>query len=670
MIFISPYLKGGEEAARLTNRTRYFATRDGVVTEKDEHGEEPATEKQKQYVLRLLKSFPQAMELGEYEDYAKAQTRETAASLIDQVWEVYIRAQDERENFLDYVAHRPGVKAVGEHGLWNADGRVQDLTQVVEEVAAHTGNVWTPVVSLRREDAERLGFTDPENWRALVNACTEEIAEGYKISPQNLRWYAALHEKEKHFHIHMVVYSSDPSEGYLTRQGIRDIKSAFATHMFEQDLVQVYERKTEYRNELQRSAEERMSELISQMRFGTIHSDKLEQLTEELAARLQNTKGRKVYGYLPPQVKRIVDEIVDELSRDERVASAYDLWQEMQDEICRTYSKTLPERLPLSQQKEFKPVRNMVIRETLKLSAQTLTYEDEDMDDEPEEAEELREDQTSSAQEPEPRPFRRRRSVYEQAERYRRAKAVLYKENAGHDEMLSALETLEKLWDEDYTIAAHQLGKAYRDGLGADRDTAKAVEWFRRSAERGNDCSAYALGKLLLALGDNAQGVEWLRRAAEAGNQFAEYRLGKVYLAGEQAEKNVEAALSYLRSSADKGNQYAQYALGKLYLLGREVERDKERAVEYLSRSAAQGNVYAQYFLDHIDDWQTASVGSAVIRMLHHMSRIFRQNAAADTIHAGMQIDRKRRRQLQEKRIAMGHKPDDHEEHVQGQTMN
>ena len=357
MIFISPYLKGGQQKAALARRTKYIATRDGVELLSPELRNEPATEKQRAFILRLLESFPESMELGEYEDYVSAQTKGTASEFIDRAWEQFAAASDQRENFLDYVAHRPGVQKDGEHGLWDRNGKVQDLEKAVQEVAGHPGIVWTPVVSLRREDAERLGYTNAENWRALVNACSKDIADGYKISPKNLRWYAALHEKENHVHIHMVVFSSDPKEGYLTKHGIRDIKSAFAKRIFEQDLLQVYERKTEYRNELQRSAEDKMAELISQMENGTLQNRKLEQLTTELAERLTHTKGRKVYGYLPQQLKRIVDEIVDELARDERVAAAYALWQEMQDEVCKTYSSELPERVPLSKQKEFKQVR-------------------------------------------------------------------------------------------------------------------------------------------------------------------------------------------------------------------------------------------------------------------------------------------------------------------------
>ena len=401
LIFISPYLKGGQEKAALSRRTRYIATREGVERLREELSDQPATEKQRDLILRMLESYPQMIELGEYADYAAAQTMKTASELIDRAWEQFVSTMDQRENYIDYVSHRPGVLMDGEHGLWDKNGKVRNLQKAVEEIAGHEGNVYTPVISIRREDAERLGYTNVENWRALVNACTNALAEGYKIPPKNLRWYAALHEKEKHVHIHMIVFSSNPSEGYLTKDGIRRIKSAFATRIFEQDLEQVYERKTEYRDELQRSAQEKMAELILQMEHGTIRNERIEQLTENLAERLRRTKGRKVYGYLPPQLKRIVDEIVDELSQDERVAAAYALWQEMQDEVCRTYSDTLPERVPLSKQREFKTVRNMVIRETLNYSQQTHGQDEGEYVEPEEETAEESEEKTPKESEPE-----------------------------------------------------------------------------------------------------------------------------------------------------------------------------------------------------------------------------------------------------------------------------
>ena len=645
-------MKGGRDAARLAHRTRYFATREGVQLLKDDNAHLPATKKQQQYIQRLLRSFPEARELPEHEDYANTPNRQTAFALIAQIHEDFIEPMDGRENYLDYVANRPGVKALGEHGLWDAHGKVPSLENAVAEVARHTGNVWTPVISLSRENAERLGYTDLKNWQELINASITDIAKGYKIHPDRLRWYAAMHEKEKHIHVHMVLFSTDPKEGYLSRQGIRSIKSALVSTIYRNDRLHIYEQKDEQRSLLQQEAEARMAALIEQMSTGTLQSDKLELLVTDLAQRLREVSGKKVYGYLPPRVKRIVDEIVDELAKDERVSSAYALWQDLREQLCTDYNQTPPQRVPLSQQKEFKTVRNMVIRETLRLSEMNFTFEDDTMPDEPEPEEQSAPSTQSSA-----------RTIYQQAHFYRRAKTVLNDADADPGEKAMALVTLRRLWEEGYTIAAHQLGKAYRDGLRSPVDREAAAEWFQKSVEAGNDCSAYALGKLLLEQGKFSQARSWLQKAATQKNQYAQYRLGKLLLIGaEDVPKDVDAAIRHLKDSAAQGNQFAQYTLGKLYLLGHEVKADHEEALRYLSQAAAQGNIYAQYFIDHQNDFNGVSVGTTVLRMLHQMSSIFRENAAQPTIYAGMQIDKKRRRRLQEKRMAMGHKADDHED--------
>ena len=652
LIFISPYMKGGRDAARLAHRTRYFATREGVQLLKDDNAHLPATKKQQKYIQRLLRSFPEAKELPEHEDYATEPNRQTAFDLIEQIHEDFVEPMGSRENYLDYVSNRPGVKSLGEHGLWNADGKVTSLENAIAEVAQHQGNVWTPIISLSRQNAERLGYTDLENWQALINASITDIAKGYKIHPDHLRWYAALHEKEKHLHVHMVIFSTDPKEGFLTKQGIRSIKSALVSTIYRNDRLHIYEKKDHQRSILQQEAEEQMASLIGQMSTGTLQNGKLELLVTDLAKRLQEVSGKKVYGYLPPRVKRIVDEIVDELSKDERVAAAYALWQDFREQLCIDYNQTPPQRVPLSQQKEFKTVRNMVIRETLRLSEMNFTFEDDTMPDEPEPEEPPAPSTQSSA-----------RTIYQQAHFYRKAKTVLNDADADPGEKAMALVTLRRLWEEGYTIAAHQLGKAYRDGLGSPVDREAAAEWFQKSTEAENDCSAYALGKLLLEQGEFSQARIWLQKAATQNNQYAQYRLGKLLLIGaDDIPKDVDAAIRHLKESAVQGNQFAQYTLGKLYLLGQEVKADHEEALRYLSQAAAQGNTYAQYFIDHQNDFNGVSVGTTVLRMLHQMSRIFRENAAQPAIYAGMQIDKKRRRRLQEKRMAMGHKADDHED--------
>ena len=365
--FMSPYLKGGRDTAKLSNRTRYIATRPGVEVLRGKQQDQPATKKQQAYIQHLLRDFPGAKELLEYEDYCNAPTQANANTFIRQVQEDFAEPMSRMENYLDYVSHRPGVQMDGEHGLWCARGKVRNLSQAVRGVAEHTGSVWTPVVAIRREDAERLGYNDAESWRQLVCACAPEIARGYRIPLEHLRWYAAFHRKEDSVHIHMVVFSSNLKEGYLTKQGIRQVKSAFGRRIFRQDLLHIYEQKTEYRDALGRDAERTMAELIAQMETGQLQNENLEQPILELSRRLQNTKGKTVYGYLPPTAKALVDAIVDELAKEERVAAAYDLWNQMREEVCRTYSEQLPERLLLSKQKEFKAVRNMVVREVLQL---------------------------------------------------------------------------------------------------------------------------------------------------------------------------------------------------------------------------------------------------------------------------------------------------------------
>ena len=602
--FMSPYLKGGGDSARRANRIRYFATRPGVEVLSD-GGSQPATKKQKAYIQRLLRALPDARELLEYEDYLKNQTQESASEFIRQAREDFAVPMSQRENYLDYVSHRPGVELRGEHGLWTSGGKVENLSEAVREVAEHPGNVWTPVVAIRRQDAERLGYDNAENWRALVNASLCDIAKGYKIHPDHLRWYAAFHEKEKSVHIHMVVFSSDPKEGYLTPDGIRQVKSAFARRIFQQDLMHIYEQKTAYRNQLQQNAAEAMQELIRQMRDGSLENPQLEDQIEALARRLRTVRGKKVYGYLPPEVKLMVDGIVDALAADERVTKAYDLWNEMRESIYRTYSEHLPERLPLSKQKEFKAVRNMVIREMLR-EALLLVQQEEGIAEEPQREADLRH--------------------------------VQHAAESGDPAAMCDLSDL----------------------LMKQRRSSEALYWLEQSARNGDPRGQYVLGTWYLKRGNVQNALRWLTAAADLGSSTAQYRLGVLYLKGEQVEKNLELAVRYLTASAECGNQYAQYTLGSLYRSGNGGSRDEALGREWLSRSAAQGNPYARHLLDHPDqNWTT--VVQSVIRLLYHMSRIFEDNCKTDAMHRGLQIDRKRRRQLRERRLALGHKPDDHE---------
>ena len=370
VFFSSPYLKGGKQSTKLANLTKYISTREGVELIKDTDSSLPATKQQQDFISRLLKMFPDTRGMPEYEDYKAARTQKNAAEFISQVQENYGYLLDKRENYVDYVANRPGVKKLGEHGLWNADGKVPVLQNAIDEVAHHQGNVWTPVIAIQRSDAERLGYDSAESWRSLICSELDQIAKAYKILPSHLKWYAAFHEKERSVHVHLVIFSTDPNEGYLTKPAILELRSALTRQIFKDDLKNIYVQQTAYRDQLQENALAVMESLIQKMQDGELANPKLELLIAELADRLQNYSGKKVYGYLPPATKRIVDAIVDELASDERVAEAYSLWQNMRDEVFSFYSEAKPERVPLSKQKEFKPVRNMVIREVVQMMEQ------------------------------------------------------------------------------------------------------------------------------------------------------------------------------------------------------------------------------------------------------------------------------------------------------------
>jgi hypothetical protein len=241
IILKCPYLKGGEKtAAHLSNLVKYIATRDGVEKMESGHKLWHSTKKQKDLIAQILREFPDAKELFEYEDYLENSNRGNASEFITIALERHLDKISGREKYLDYIANRPRVEKFDSHGLFTAGDDPLVLSQVADEVANHTGNVWTPIISLRREDAAQMGYDNVLAWKALLSEKAVEIAENMKIHPDHLKWYAAFHNESHHPHIHMVCYSTDPREGYLTKQGIKKMKSSLANEIFRQELIPLY----------------------------------------------------------------------------------------------------------------------------------------------------------------------------------------------------------------------------------------------------------------------------------------------------------------------------------------------------------------------------------------------------------------------------------------------
>ena len=676
VIFKCPYLKGGSEraASHLHNYVRYMATREGAQHMAIGHEQLPATEEQRKMVAQLLREFPLSRGLFEYEDYQTAPTRGNASEFITRALEDNYDQIAKRDNYVSYIASRPRAQRAGAHALFTGSDAPLVLSQIAAEVAHHPGNVWLPIISLRREDAARLGYDDAGQWKNLIAGYAMEMAEAMKIPWEQFRWYAAFHDQGHHPHIHMVCYSADGRSGYLTREGIARIKSDLAKRIFHQELHELYERQTQRRDELTQEAGVVMAELVQQMWEGTLDNPRIEQFMEHLAGKLKNLSGKKQYGYLRAPLKAVVDEIVDELARDERVARAYELWYELREEVLRTYREDLPPRLPLSRQKEFKRIRNMVIEEALRLGYESTVFDPTAPEEPPLERDIAEADREASKEpelsvdmehiEPEETRNHRGRPSNPYA-RYRLAKIILADPAAEQERFRTALEWLTEAAEAGLVHAQYELGKIYRDGRGVEKDALLAAAWLTRAAEQGSDTASYALGALLLTGGeglakDILSALNWLRRSAEDGNQYAQYRLGRLLLRGEDVPREIEEAVRWLTASAEQGNRYAQYALGKLYLMGKEVPRDPEAAVRWFTLSAAQGNEYAQYFLDHMDEG--LSIFSCATRLLHHLSGIFREQNSRGPGKTFVLTDRKLRQRIREKKIAMGHKPDDHED--------
>ena len=346
---------------------KYIATRDGVEKIDDTKKFAPVTWNQKHLIKKILRDFPDTRDMLEYEDYLHKQTVESASEFISRAIEDNAAVALNAKTYADYIATRPRAERFGSHGLFTDDGVQVNLAKVSQELNNYGGNVWTVIISLRREDAERLGFDNGSRWRDMLRTQTQALSENLRIPMGHLKWFAALHNEGHHPHVHLIAYSTVESEGYLTKQGVQKLRSSFAKDIFSQDLLCIYEKQTEHRNRLRSESRDVLAEIVSQINAGGYSDPHLEELLVQLAQRLSRTKGKKVYGYLKADVKALIDSIVDGIAKDNRISALYDLWYEQRENVLRTYNSSLPERVPLPQNKEFKSIKNAVIQAAMNL---------------------------------------------------------------------------------------------------------------------------------------------------------------------------------------------------------------------------------------------------------------------------------------------------------------
>lgn len=575
------YLKDAPPS-HLANYMNYISTREGVEKIDNTCGLLPATVKQKELIEDILSKIEDADRMHEYYDYLQKPNRENATEFITQALENNLDIIAKKKNYIDYLANRPRVEKIGTHGLFSNEGESIVLSRVAEEVANHPGVVWTNVISLRREDAEKLGYDCVAQWQALLRSRVELLCENYKIDSRNLKWYAAFHNESHHPHVHLVVYSNNPSEGYLTKKGIDTMRSTYAHDIFRQEFMSIYEKKTQRREQLKEQANKSLLILLQEMKCGVCHNEKIAEDMQLLSKRLMNTGGKKVYGYLKADVKAIINRIVNELAKEEMVAECYRKWLESKNEIMHYYKDADEEQIPLSEQKEFKSLKNMVIREALRYGEGYFYTEDEDV------MEAEGEDGTESHEGPEdmaeiiPEDWD---GVQEAAERtgsffyaewtdvYKEARGYLY----GTDEMMADEEAAYEIMKEEAkrgnVYAMHDMGKIYAQGIFVDADPIQAQEWYEKALT----------GMLAVERGEE--------------NAYLEYRIGKMYQYGLGTEENLQESARWFGMASDKNHKYALYSLGMLYLHGKGMEPDDTQAFALFLRSHKKGNPYASYEL-------------------------------------------------------------------------
>ena len=457
-----------------------------------------------------------------------------------------------RGGYAEYIATREGVEILrggmlgyigerqGSNGLFSDEGEKINLSAIRHEIDEHQGNVWGIIISLRREDAERLGYNSAEQWINLLRSRRNDIAKEMNILPSNLRWYAAYHNKETNPHVHIMVWSKEPREPYLSREGIHNLKQTFATDIFRQELTSIYKKQTEVRDDLKGEYKSTIERVVAEIKNGD-HSvpPELVMKMQLLSEKLGKHKGKKVYGYLDKSTKALVNEIVKILGSDPQLSELYDAWYGYKCETVRTYTDTMPEKIPIEENEEFKSIRNAVVSAV--------------------------------------------RDIHTPPEQPDYAVEYDYQKLKEHKDDFDYLYRYANAYDDP--IGYYRLGRYY---LEQTDDMENAEWWLRMAADNGNSLSAYLVYK---AYRDRkfdekpSEMMKYLRMAADMKFGFAEYEYAK-YL----KDKSTEDAKEYFKRAAEHGCEQANYAYGKMLF----DEGNREEAREWLERSTADEDAWTQ----------------------------------------------------------------------------
>ena len=615
LIVTSRYLKSGTQKSnnKRRNYTKYIATRETVEV-RDQNTidtNSTVTKNQQELLHDLLSDFPEAKRYLEYEDYFSQPTALNASELINTIVERNADVIGNRQNFVGYMAMRPGVEKRGSHGLFNESDEPIVLDRVANEIANHKGNVWSHVVSLRREDAVRLGYDNSEVWRDLVKRHIADIARAQRIPLCNLKWYAAFHDTTHHPHIHLLVYSTNPKQGFLTKEGIDKIRSVFANDIFHDDLQSIYMEQTIRRDELKAVSKTEFENIVDNIRQGNFDCPLLEELVRKLYYQLQNVKGKKVYGYLPPEVKKTVNDIFSELAKDENIRQLYEKWCDLERLKYKTYTQKEKELPALIDNKVFQPVRNMIIRTVLDMDSPMVDAEIEELEPivsdtaDPyleispllDESEQLVEEGTVTV---ETADFVSGSKYYLQwSNNYKEACKMIYDKNSKLGDFQKAEQLLLSESQSGNVLAIHDLGKLYSTDKLGEKDLEKSQKYspealkgfleIEPTASNLKSYVQYRIGKMYCyGLGteqDYSQAFDWFLKSARENNKFAQFSLANLYYYGNGVEKDLSQAFLWYHKSASQGQPYASYAVAQMYRKGEYITNDDDTAQQYYKQA-------------------------------------------------------------------------------------
>ena len=603
LIVTSRYLKSGSgKKKQLYHYVKYIATREVSVPTENKNKQAPATKNQQELILSLLNDFPDSKDLFEYEDYKKNPTVKNGSALISEILDRNMDRLTNRENYVGYLANRPGAVKFGSHGLFSQSDEPIDLEKVAKEIANHSGNVWTHVVSLRRDNAQAMGYDNLKVWRELVKRQIPNIARNQKIDMTNIKWYAAFHDKKTNPHVHIIVYSTNEREGFLTNHGIEKIRSGFANDIYEDELHNLYAQQTDLRNLLKKESEQLMKQLAENISQNKNFDSELIDLVAKLCSQLSESKGKKVYGYLKSDVKKTADEIFVRLADNESIQKMYSLWCEMEQQKHDVYSSAKVKFPKLTDNKTFRSVKNMIIHTVLDMEspivnidvAEPILFDTDNYDDEIsplfDESEQLAEECTVTIDIADS--VSDSKYYLKWSNNYKEACKLIYGKDSKLEDFQKAEQLLLSESQSGNVLAIYDLGKLYSTEKLGEKDEEKSFVYYKEALQGFMQIEPDS--DFMFPYEPKYEGQ--IMKPVDM-HSYVWYRIGKMHCYGLGTEHDHEKAFDWFLKSAQEGNKFAQYSLANLYYYGNGVEKDLSQAFLRYRKSSVHGQPYASYIV-------------------------------------------------------------------------